>query len=87
MCGGLDYLVQVDEVRVAQEFEDVQLAGYALVVGDFVYFLFLQELYCHFLARWLVDAQAYLTECALPEYFTYYEVADLFSLFRHFLVG
>ena len=41
LLGGLDYLVELDEVRVADEFEDVDLAGDALDVGHLTDFLLL----------------------------------------------
>lgn len=66
--------------------QDVDLSCYSFDVGDFVDFLFLQELDCHFLLGVFVDAESYFSEGALSEGFTWIrgwitddEIANLFG--------
>lgn len=67
VLGGLDDFVELDEVGVADEFEDVYFAGDALDVRHVHDLLLLQHLHCHLLARPLVDRQLYLPERALAQ--------------------
>lgn len=67
VLGRLDNLVELDEVRVADQFEDVDLAGDTFDVRYVHDLLLLQHLHCHLLARPLVDRQLHLPERPLAQ--------------------
>lgn len=56
----------MDYIGVSQYLQDADLASDPLYVRLIDYLLFLQDLYCYFLAGWDVDAQLHLPESALP---------------------
>lgn len=51
----LDDLIQLDEIRMPDQFEDMYLSGNTLDVRYIDYFLLFQHLNCYFLTRPLVD--------------------------------
>lgn len=67
ILGCLNDLVELDEMWVANQFEDVYLAGDTLDVRNVHYLLLLQHLHCHLLTRPLVDCQLHLAERALAQ--------------------
>jgi hypothetical protein len=59
----------LDEVGVAYHFQDVDLAGDALYVGDVDYLLFLEDFHGDFLLGAFVDGEFDFAEGALAEGF------------------
>jgi hypothetical protein len=71
MFGRLNYLVQLDDVRVADEFQDVDFPAHSLYIGHIHDLVFLQDFDCHLLAGQGVDAQLHLAEGALAQGLVY----------------
>lgn len=65
--GGLDYLVELGDGGVADQFEDVQLARDAFDVGDVLDLVLLQDLNGHWLAGLAVHCLLHLPEGALAD--------------------
>ncbi len=60
-------LVQLGDGGVPDQFEDVQLSGDALDIGDVLYLVLLEDLDRHWLARVPVDRLLHLAESAPPD--------------------
>ena len=67
LLGRLDDLVELDDVRVADHLQDLDLAGHALHVRHLADAVLLEDLHGHLLARQLVRAQLDLSERALAD--------------------
>jgi hypothetical protein len=71
ICVREGYFVELDDVGVAQYFEDADLASDAFDVGLLDYFLFLEGFDCDFLVCGDVDAETYFSESALAYAFAW----------------
>jgi hypothetical protein len=69
LLGGLDDLVQLDDVGVPDEFEDVDLPRNPLHIRHVDYLLLLQYLYRHLFARGDVGRRFHLPESPLSQRF------------------
>lgn len=59
---GLNDLVELDNTRVADQFQNVDFSAYPLHICHVDYFLFLQDLYRHFLPCQCMSRRFYLTK-------------------------
>lgn len=78
VLGRLYDFVELDDVRMADQFEDVDLPGYALHVGNVDDLFLFEDLYGDGLVSGLVRGQLHLSEGALPERPTEAVATDLF---------
>ena len=64
LFGGLNDLIQLDEIWMSNKFENMNFACDSFDVGDFADFIFFQEFDCYFLVRMFVYGQPHFSECA-----------------------
>ena len=65
------YLIELNDIRVPDDLENVDLSSYTLDIGLVLDLVFLQDFDRHFLARDQVGSQPDLAESALTEGATY----------------
>lgn len=84
---GLDYFVELDQVRMTDQFQNVDLPADSFNVADVCDLLFLQYLYCHFLLRQFMDCQFYLAEGSLTQCLFYLSTKITENVMSNALLG
>ena len=72
----LDDLVELDDVRMADELEDVDLSGNPLYIAHILDFLLLKNFNSNFLAREVVASELHFAESALANGLAYEELRE-----------
>ena len=73
---GLDDFIELNDIRMAEDFEDAYFPGHSLYIRLLHNFLLLQSLDSHLLLSENMGAQLNLAESALPNRATYPIVAQ-----------
>lgn len=69
LFGGFDYLIELDDVRVPDQLQDVDLSGHPLSVRHFRYFAFFKYFDGHLFVGELVQGRLDLPKSALSDGF------------------
>lgn len=84
---GLDYFVELNQVRMTDQFQNVDLPAHSFNVTDVRDLLLLQYLYCHLLLRQFMDCQFYLAEGSLPQCLFYLSTKNTENVMTNALLG
>lgn len=76
----LDYLIELNDVRMPDQLQYMYLSGDPLDVADILDFLLLKYFYCDFFSSKVVVTELHLAKCALSNGLAKDVMADIFEL-------